>query len=56
MTDANSHRHLNFAYYEDLHLNPAWISSELQNYLMVTMLRDDGTTLSRLEAVDITVP
>jgi hypothetical protein len=42
-TDANSPQLLGFAYYEDLERNPAWISSDLQDFLMFTALRDNGT-------------
>jgi len=55
-TDSNSPKLLGFSYYEDLERNPAWISSELQDFLMFTALRDNGTKLNKLEAVDISLP
>jgi hypothetical protein len=55
-TDANSPRHLNFAYYEEMHPDQAWVSPDLQDYLMFTAIRDDGSRESRLEAIDISTP
>jgi hypothetical protein len=55
-TDSNSPKLLGFSYYEDLERNPAWISCELQDFLMFTALRDNGTKLNKLEAVDISLP
>ncbi len=52
-TDSSSPRHLGFSYYEDLQRDPAWISPELQDFLMFTALRADGTKLNKLEAIDI---
>lgn len=54
-TDSNSPSHLGFSYYEDLERNPAWISPDLQDFLMLTALRNDGTKVTKLEAVDISL-
>jgi len=54
-TDSNSPTHLGFSYYEAPGRNPAWISSDLQDFLMFTALRNDGTRFSKLEAIDISV-
>lgn len=55
-TDSNSPKLLGYPYYEDLEINPAWISSDLQDFLMFTALRENGTKLTKLEAVDISLP
>src|ERR1700752_51757 len=54
-TDTNSPKLLVFSYYEDRERNHAWISSDLQDFLMFTALRDDGTKMTKIEAVDITL-
>jgi len=54
-TDANSPQLMGFSYYEDLERNRAWISSDLQDFLMFTALRPDGTRFTKLEAVDISL-
>jgi len=54
-TDSNSPIHLGFSYYEAPGRNPAWISSDLQDFLMFTALRRDGTKFTKLEAVDISL-
>jgi|SRR6185436_3180660 hypothetical protein len=55
-TDGNSPKLLGFSYYEDLERNPAWISADLQDFLMFTALRDNGTKATKIEAIDITLP
>jgi hypothetical protein len=55
-TDASSPRHLGHAYYEDRRKMPAWLCPELQDFLMFTALRDDGSKQSKIEAVDISIP
>ena len=55
MTDSNSPKLFGHSYYEDLERNPAWISSELQDFLMFTALRGNGTKLTKLEAIDISL-
>ncbi|HEX6045261.1 MAG TPA: hypothetical protein VFZ22_12290 [Pyrinomonadaceae bacterium] len=55
-TDAASPRHLGHAYYEDRQKAPSWISSELQDFLMFTALRSDGSKQSKIEAIDISTP
>jgi hypothetical protein len=55
-TDTHSPKHLGFPYYEDRERNPAWISSDLQDFLMFTALRENGTKATKIEAVDIYLP
>ena len=55
-TDASSPRHLGHAYYEDRQKMPAWISPDLQDFLMFTALRNDGSKQSKIEAIDISMP
>ncbi len=55
-TDASSPRHLGHAYYEDRQRAPAWISPDLQDFLMFTALRSDDTKQSKIEAIDISTP
>jgi hypothetical protein len=54
-TDANSPRHLGYAYYESRKA-PAWLCPELQDFLMFTALRNDGKKDSKIEAIDISIP
>jgi hypothetical protein len=52
-TNADSPRHLGFAYIEDHQKAPSWISPDLQDFLMFTSLRSDGKKHAKLEAIDI---
>lgn len=54
-TDSNSPTLLGFSYYEDVERNPAWISSDLQDFLMFTALRANGTKDTKIEAIDISL-
>lgn len=55
--DLNSPRHLGYSYVEPPgHDSRAWISPELQDFLMFTALREDGSKVSVMEAVNITTP
>ena len=55
--EANHPEHLGFKYIETKNADSeAWISPELQDLLMFTELREDGSKGSRLEAVQISKP
>jgi hypothetical protein len=52
--EATGPQHLGLKYFESKsHHSEAWTSPELQDYLMFTTLRDDGSKESRLEAVEV---
>jgi hypothetical protein len=55
-TDATSPRHLGYAYYEDRQKMPSWVSPDLQDFLMFTAQRSDGSKQSKIEAIDISTP
>jgi hypothetical protein len=56
-TDAYSPAHLNYKYIEEPGPDArAWISPDLQDFLMFTALRKDGSKQSMMEAVNITTP
>jgi hypothetical protein len=55
--NANSPEHLNYKYIEEPgHDSRAWASPDLQDFLMFTALRANGSRVSVLEAVNITTP
>lgn len=56
-SDANLPEHLGYKYVEPPgHDSRAWISPDLQDFLMFTALREDGSKVSVMEAVNITTP
>lgn len=55
--EAHQPEHLGFKYFETKNADSeAWISPEIQDLLMFTELREDGSRASRLEAVQISKP
>lgn len=57
ITDSNSPELLGYKYVEPPgHDSRAWISPDLQDFLMFTALRENGSKVSVMEAVNITTP
>ena len=49
--------HLNYRYFADKNSETeTWISPELQDFLMLTTLRSDGSKIMKMEAIEITKP